>query len=240
MEIILLIIISVGAVILLLAFVYLSRVLRYYRRSEEKYPVACAGTYEKGIDKADFSFSISKGDFRGHNDQLLDVEDYDFYVVNGESMSLCGIHDKNLLFVKKGFSVDRLSQISFPDILILKRDEASESEAQYKVRRAWKIVRSGEDVNKLLHEIIESSAFEKIRGSDKYPGDDAVLKDFADVRLKRYREKYSKVLSANAKDNVALISTTLHMKEREIYFSIHPAASVVGQVAYSFDVSKMK
>lgn len=213
-----------------------NREVMLQRINVETYSVACAGTYpeDRSIPAKYEAVALAYNDFSDKRGQIIDTDFYDAYVIAGKSMQFCGINDGDLAFVRKDFDSATLASL-LPCALILRR-EADINECQYKVRRAWAICDFDEQLSQIVKDIINSPAFKVIKTIDVYDGNKALLDDFTEKRLKRYREQYIDCLNPQAKDKKVVISTTYHVEDGKIRFSIHPVSSVVGKVEYSFPV----
>ena len=157
-------------------------------------------------------------------------------------MQFCGIHDKDLLFVAKGFRIVQLKD--YPYILVLKNDDAKPGKSQYKVRRAWGVshYEPGDRFENAVRKIMASEAFKEIKslkgkdGNDAYKGDEQVVEDFLTNRLPIYERKYIKCQNPDEWNKTVVISTTFDTDEKYIHFSIHPIANIVGIVDGSYTV----
>ncbi len=208
------------------------------------YPPAWAG-HPKGCKEV-MSVSVTNNTFKDKDGTIMTPEGYYQFVVEGDSMQFCDIHDKDLIFVKKGFRITDLKTDGFPYILVLKNSDPSNDECpEYKIRRAWGISIFGDDrFEKDVRAILESKDFEVIKtlkgkdGSDAYRGDEQVIEDFLTERLPRYEAKYIKCDNPDILNRTVIISTTFDTDNRYIHFSIHPIASIVGIVKGAFTVDK--
>lgn len=211
---------------------------RIEARKENKrnlFPLVCAGSYISGYGEEGVSASIDINHFYTPEGFEINPKVYRQFVVTGNSMSLCGIFDKNLLFVSKKNSTNDL--IDFPKILVIKRRDAHPNEIQYKVRRAWKKCAITDDLSTILNQIIESTNFKNVLSADECPTKKTLIKDFFDIRLKRYKENFPDAENENSEFHDIVISTTWHTdNEKGVRFSIHPIKDIVGVVEYSFTV----
>ena len=206
------------------------------RQSRTAYfPLACAGSYTSGIGEKAVSASININHFFTTEGASIDSKAYDQYVVSGNSMSLCGIYDSNLLFVKKDFYAKDL--IDLPKILVIKRRDAKNGEVQYKVRRTWYKCTINDNLDEVLNTIINTSKFQSILNSSECPGESVLIEDFKNERLQRYEANYPDAHDDKSEYNNIIISTTLHTDmEKGIRFSIHPIKDIMGIVEYSFTI----
>lgn len=233
--------------LLCLAFVYLLWLLYLIFKIKEKrgetlrkaqtviYPAASAGSGIAGKNKEEVSVSTAINNFYSPDGEKINVSDYDHYVASGNSMILCGIHDKDLLFVKKNFNCSQL--VDLPKILVIERHNAKPEEIQYKIRRTWRICSFADDFNGIINELLESAAFRKLAETKECPVNNVLIEDFFNNRLLKYREDYPDCDNVLSEYNRVVISTTLHTDINEVRFSIHPLKDVKGVVTYSFSVS---
>lgn len=199
------------------------------------YPLACAGSYTSGIGEKGISVSINRNHFFTPEGATIDSRAYTQYVVSGNSMSLCGIFNSNLLYVKKDFKVENL--IDLPKILVIKRRDAKIGEVQYKVRRTWFKCTINDNLEEILNTIIKSSKFQSILNSSECPDVTVLIEDFKKERLHRYEVNYPDAHDDKSEYHHIIISTTLHTDiEKGIRFSIHPIKDIMGIVEYSFTI----
>lgn len=206
------------------------------------YPTASAGdVHEPDTAK---SVSVEFNRFFNKDKKQLNPKDYLQFVVEGDSMQFSGIRNKDLLFVSKNFRLSDLKK--FPDILVLRDLFAKPGESKYKVRRAWGVAQYEEDrFENEVRKIMASDAFKKLKkclcedGSLAYKGDEAVVKDFLDKRLPTYEKNYINCDNPNALNKTVVISTTFNTITKDIHFSIHPIANIVGIVKESYTVNTL-
>ncbi|MCH5305199.1 MAG: hypothetical protein J1E79_01810 [Rikenella sp.] len=223
-------------VMIALFFYAIWRVVKIRQNAQTtEYDIACAGNFEPGTPETKRFISESLT-FLDKNGKVLDVAQFERYIVSGESMRLCGIHNNDLLLAEKYLSNSSIAPLE-PAILIILRTNAKQGEAKYKVRRSWNFC--AVDVNdwwtQSLQEIVQSPAFQKLRMQKIYVGDDELIRDFEKERLPRFREQYP---NAEKEKASVIISTTLDTKSNKIHFSIHPVSEIVGIVKYAYTVQK--
>lgn len=231
----------VSSILFIGLFVYLLVDTINKRRKAMKdlkaYDVACAGSTHGGVgevEKIESSILLTD-EFLDYEGKTINVDDYLQFIVSGESMKLSGIHDKDIVFVPKEYSC---GSETLPSVFVLKKEHPEEGEAKYKIRRGWKIVQWQEDkkaYDSILQSIMSTEKFDSIKKNEAYPGDEEIIKDFKEKRLKRYEEEHE------LEDRgLILISTTLHLnnpddpKDDEIDFSIHPVDLIVGRISFSY------
>lgn len=181
--------------------------------------------------------SIDTTVYKDELGNILDPNKYNLYIVDGNSMKLCGIYDKDLIFSTKNFNISDIKE--FPVILVINKKHIKQNCPTSKVRRTWAHVtyRDNNTLIEALKKVLMSDNFQEIRILPEYPGDDEILKDFVDERLRLYVEEYIKCENPNDFDKDIIISSTLNTKKNVIHFSIHPVNKISGQVIASFDMS---
>lgn len=207
------------------------------------YPTACAGSSKQDKPKEAKSVSVEFNRFYGKDGKIMDPSDYEQFVAEGNSMQFCGIHDKDLLFVAKGFRIVQLKD--YPYILVLRNTDAKPEKSQYKVRRAWGVAHyEGNDrFEKAVRKIMSSNSFKEIKslkgkdGNSAYKGDEQVVEDFLTNRLPVYEKKYIDCPNPDEWNKSVVISTTFDTDDKYIHFSIHPIANIVGIVNGSYTVN---
>lgn len=209
--------------------------------NKKYYPVASAGNYKKTLPAKEESVSVSLNKFYDKNGCKINPDEYLQFVVSGDSMKFCGIHDKDLLFVAKDFRIVQLKK--FPYILVIRRSNFKPGETEYKVRRAWASAHyDNDEFRNILNQILESSDFKEVKqlkdevGKPVYPGDNVIIEDFIYNRLPKYKERYIDCNDFDEWNKTVVISTTYDTDKRYIHFSIHPIADIVGIVKESFTV----
>ena len=202
---------------------------------------ACAGSDDENkiIPSYREIQSLEYNVFKDQNGNILNINDYLHFIVQGESMQFCGIHNNDVIFVDEKFKFEE--DTKFPIILVLRKYHLNrEDKAQYKIRRTWmrcKYTSKEELVDIVKSKILPSTKFQEIRQLSTYDGDSALIQDLKDKRIKIYEEKYIKCENPNDNDKEIIISTTFHTKEKEIRFSLHPVSIIVGQVIASFPIN---
>lgn len=202
----------------------------------ETYNTVCAGSsHHPSAPMVLDAPSVDYNEFRSKTGKILNPEDFYKFVVDGNSMQFCGIHDKDLIFVPKGFTLSKIKQL--PALFVLHRD-AIGNQPQYKLRRGWKICMIDDDLEKIINTILKSQQFKDLREEAKahnsYDSDELLKKDFFEYRLERYKGEYINCDFPKENNRQVLISTTFHTDENTIRFSIHPVASIVGIVEEAF------
>lgn len=233
------------AVLLILLVWYslprLNKKKRLQSNNEAYYPTAWAGN-PKDYEPVK-SISVKNNTFVDKDGTEIKADEYYHFVVEGNSMQFCGIHDKDLIFVKKGFRITDLDLNRFPYILVLRNTVNTDENPNYKIRRAWCISQFGDDrFENDVRTIMNSKGFQEIKelkgidGNDAYRGDEQIIDDFLKNRLPKYENKYIKCDNPDTWNRTVVISTTFDTDNKYIHFSIHPIANIVGVVTDAFTV----
>lgn len=206
-----------------------------YEYSE--YLVACAGGSDPAVPETLKSVSEVNTTFVDIKGQTINIDDFQRFIVHGNSMSLCGIVDGSIIMVKEDAS-SAADRDSMPKIMVIKRRNSIDGEAGYKVRRVWYIstidALSDEDI---FSEILKVPGFSNLISSPQSPGLQAMIDDFKNVRITRYLEDYPGADAELSPYHKVVLSTTLDTTTNRIHFSIHPLANVVGEVQHVFSLS---
>ena len=207
---------------------------------------ACAGSQKVNTPKDVELINLRKDEFHTSSGKVLRYDDYKCFIVSGNSMLLGGIIDGDLIFTKP---VDNVSNLQFPSILVLKREEKAldraarvNDYAQNKVRRSWAICDlSKDDVETIVRNCIGYEEFLQLKSTypDKFPNDEFMIEDFKE-RLKCYKTDYPSCCDDSDVGCMAIISTTLDTPSQKVHFSIHPARSIEGEVFYSFHLDSQR
>lgn len=189
--------------------------------------------YAKSVEVTSIDTTI----YKDSSGEVLDPNDYNLYIVDGNSMRLCGIYDKDLIFCTRDFSISDIKD--FPVILVINKKHLKENCPDSKIRRTWAHVNysNKDSLIKEIKKILQSDNFQEIRVLPEYTGDDEILKDFVDERLNRYVKEYIDCENPNGVDRDIIISSTLNTERNIIHFSIHPVNKIAGEVVASFDMS---
>lgn len=170
---------------------------------------------------------------------ILTSDKYKRFIVDGNSMRLCGIYHNDLIFATRGIVLDDNTQ--FPIILVIQKNEITPDFPDYKIRRTWRKTRFIDDKTLLeeVSNILQSDAFQRVRNLPEYPGDDAILEDFENTRLTQYKDDFIDCDNPNEVDKEIILSTTLDTSDNDrIHFSIHPYNKVFGKVVASFKLNE--
>lgn len=159
----------------------------------------------------------------------LDPKNYSWFVTRGNSMQYCNINDGDLLFVTKNFKIEQLN--SFPEIIVLSKRNPTKEGVQHKLRRAWACCNITDDFNEILKSIMNLGTFDVIKRIPGYDGEEELIKDFFDTRLRLYKENHKEDMESSQD---VVISTTFHTDENKVRFSIHPISTIEGIVVGAF------
>lgn len=182
--------------------------------------------------------SLDLIEFKDKDGYILNPNDYNLYIVSGECMQYVDIHHNDLVFATKSFDVGHYSG-KLPIILILKNGASTSNNPPfYKLRRLWKVCNYRDNLEEILKSILQSPEFQEVRRRPNYDGDEKLIKDFFDTRLKRYETDYIKCEHSNTIDEKIIISTTFHTDIEKVRFSIHPILNIVGKVVAAFPIDE--
>lgn len=183
--------------------------------------------------------------FLDENDNPIDIDAYDGYRVEGDSMELANIKNGNLVFVPKDYNFT--DDIPLPNVFVLKREHPSASEAQYKLRRVWAIAYLNKtNIESVLQGIIAHPVFQRLKLNEGVcQTDEQLLEEFMGTngKLETYKKDHLHWNENEHYEGHVVISTTLRKKcdggnsrGKLISLSIHPAHLVVGKVAYVYSI----
>lgn len=227
--------ISLCVVLVVLLYGYMLRTRRRYRDADgcQASALVSAGD-RKGVPGCVKCHSLAGKRFVDKDGSVMDAADYDHYTVVGDSMRYCGIRDGNVVFATKGANLADLKGMPVP--VVLKWADPRPGEPACKLRRAWATWIPTGDYSDMLQAIFSNPKFQQIREIKGYDTDDALARDFAEVRLPAYLRRHAVGPEGGSVADVALISTTFNVGEGKVHFSIHPLSSLVGVVKASFDL----
>jgi len=197
-------------------------------------PVALAGSDDdsKVVPASVKLINLQYVKFEDKHGKPLNPDDYNPYVVSGRSMQFCGILDNDLIFTTK--KIDDIARLEFPSVLVLEKTGVGQDGPRFKIRRSWMLTDYSDNLLDTVKELLAEDKFQEIRRLSQYDGDEALLKDFEETRLRRYKDSYIDVKAPNPRDRKIIVSTTYHTKEGKIRFSIHPVDTIRGKVIASF------
>lgn len=237
----------------LLFVIQMFRFCKYLRCSESTtIPIACAGSpipfTPRELNVQNYralSFQDNASNFWSY----VDLAQYQSFWVKGQSMLLCGINNDDILFVRPLNSVEEVFFLK-PRVLVLKRDTQASVEArskndfaEYKIRRTWDLVHVGkDDIEDHVRQIINNSCFQNLKKQypEKFLSEEELLEDFRNERLTKYMKQYPNCKNEDDENYCAIISTTLRTsKDDKVFFSIHPAKIIIGEVVYSIRKKEM-
>lgn len=239
----LLIIIAVLAVLTLTIIITLYVIMikarkdAYIKRNVSYYDVAYAGDVKNGVKEKKSSLSYDNTHFFDIDGRRINKTNYCAFMVSGNSMKICGIHDSDLVFVKKLFNPTILEH-DLPKVLVIKRRVVKTGEAKYKLRRAWLKCAITANFDNLFKSLVKKTSFKELLNSPECEGFEKMKEDFLRVRLPEYKKQYRDCDEESSPYHEIIISTTLQTNTKEVHFSIHPVINVVGVASYSFTVNK--
>lgn len=196
------------------------------------------GCHRPSVESRTKIYGLDLIQFRDANGEVLDLDNYELFIADGNSMRLCGIKTNDLVVATKGFKPD--NQTEFPVIVVLKNNNTSGSGPEYKIRRAWRFTTYIDDKT-LLEEvkaILQLDRFKDLKKTPEYPGDEEILEDFEGKRLNDYHTHYPNCYNANDDNKDIIVSSTLNTDNGKIHLSIHPINKIVGKVIASYEIPK--
>lgn len=225
------------------------------RRPEEmfkEFSTVYAGTADNEHQGASpVNINLTTSSFLDNDGNPINVDDYDGFVVSGDSMELANIKDGNLLLVRKN---ERFTDSTpLPAVFVLKRENPLVGQGKYKMRRIWAVSYLGDivSIEDVVRGIMNHPEFIQLKRSTDLCLDEAsMLREFTGEggRIEQYKNEHPHWNDVDSEENKVVISTTLRTEHegdvlhtpqgRHISFSIHPASLVVGKVAYAYSVKK--
>lgn len=223
------------------------------RKPEEmsmEFAMVYAGTPDQDHQGASpMNINLTTSTFLDDKGNPVNVDDYDGYVVSGNSMELANIKDGNLLLVRKDDSFDDSTPL--PGVFVLKREHALEHQGKYKMRRIWSVAYLNQtNVENMARGIMTHPEFIRLRRNEALCLDEErMLREFVgdDGRIAIYKREHPHWNVNGSDENKVVISTTLRTEKegefqtesgRHISFSVHPANLVVGKVAYVYSMPR--
>ncbi len=206
--------------------------------------VACAGTPKANNPESVKMPHVLASNLVSKNDAGKNRGTKRFFV-KGDSMLLGGIRNGDIVCVEM-YSCEDVSQLHYPTIIVLKRNEKSEESAvaindnsKYKIRRAWgtyhfnknDLDTSKEKVMNRVGVIYEMELFRALR--NKYPEkflDKQEMINHFEKKMSTYVDEYLLTESPKEKDFSVFISTTYDTVDEKVRFSIHSIDLLQGQV----------
>lgn len=207
------------------------------KRNSEILPTICAGSFDGTIVSSVETISLTNNKFTDINGEIIKIENYDGFIVKGNSMQFCNILTNDLLLAQKDF---KISDLKFPEVIALSNYNVAPEQCKYKLRRAWHICsdkNTNEEFKNILTQIILTPKFQELKSSLREKGidqTDDLIDDFFDEKNGRLA-KY-KALYGNEAISLIVISTTYEPKDKKVHFSIHKTDTIVGIVRYVFEV----
>lgn len=194
-----------------------------------------------------YPIKVPNNYFLDENDNPIDVDAYNGFRVEGDSMELANIKNGNLVFVPKSYNLT--DDIPLPSVFVLQRECPSANEAQYKLRRVWAIAYLNKtNIESVLQGIIAHPVFQRLKLNEGVcQTDEQLLEEFMGTngKLETYKNNHSHWNENEHGEERVVISTTLRKKNdrvnkgKHISLSIHPAYLVVGKVAYVYSLSNV-
>lgn len=206
--------------------------------ADEMMTTVSAGSHYMEIPPRMKTVSTKYNLFKDRSGQRLDTNAYGSYLVQGDSMQYCDIHTGDVVFARKDFRLSDLTK--FPSVVILKNQNATPEQCQFKMRRAWMVCADNLEDSEymgVVKDIMHSPDYLILKEKAKsiYESDDNMLNGFME-KLKEYRENRHPYSLGQS----IVISSTYDVDNRKIRFSIHRTSSIIGIVKYVASIKKNK
>ena len=239
-------------VFIVLYYLLFKATVRQPEEISKEFSTVYAGTADKEhLGASPVNINLTTSTFLDDNGNPINVDEYDGFVVSGNSMELANIKDGNLLLVKKN---DRFTDSTpLPGVFVLKRENALQHQGKYKMRRIWAVSYLDEtaSVEEIIRGIMNHPEFKQLsKNKDLCLDEDSMLKEFTGEkgRLEIYRKEHPYWNISGSDENKVVISTTLRTEldsdkvhtaqGKHISFSVHPASLVVGRVSYVYSIKR--
>lgn len=239
-------------VFIVLYYILFKATVRQPNEMSKEFSTVYAGTADKKhLGASPVNINLTTSTFLDDNGNPINVDEYDGFVVSGDSMELANIKDGNLLLVRKNELFTDSTPL--PGVFVLKRENALEHQGKYKLRRIWAVSYLDDitSVENIVRGIMKHPEFKQLsKKKELFLDEDSMLKEFLGDkgRLAVYQKEHPHWNEVGAADNKVVISTTLRTesegdevhtaKGRHISFSVHPTNLVVGKVAFVYSVKR--
>ncbi len=239
-----------------IVFTYLYyKLLRATVRQPEKMSKEFSTVYAGNADKehqgaSPININLATSSFLDNSGNPVKVDEYEGFVVSGNSMELAKIKDGDLLLVHKNEIFN--DNTPLPGVFVLKRENAKDNQGKYKMRRIWAVAYLCDtNIDNTLLGIMNHPEFRQLKKNEELCLDDAMmLREFSgeNGRLDVYKREHPNWNKEWSDESKVVISTTLRTEKsvdmihsacgRHISFSVHPANLVVGKVAFVYHMPK--
>lgn len=220
--------------------------VRQPEEMSKEFATVYAGNADAGHQGASpVNINITTSTFLDKKGNPVNLDEYNGYVVAGDSMELANIKDGNLLLVHKDDTFTDSTPL--PGVFVLKRENPQPHQGIFKLRRIWAAAYLGQtNIKDLVKGVMAHPEFMQLRNNKELCLDEEqMLNEFLgeNGRLDIYKGEHPQWGETGSDDAKVVISTTLRTEQendvhtaqgRHISFSIHPAKLVVGKVAYVY------
>ena len=212
-------------ILIILFIVYL--LFLWIKRPEKrktKYRVVSAGAV--GINQ-NSKISLCKNIYDANlkvDGQRIDANDYDVYIVVGDSMSIANIYNGYFVLVKDLIGSDKYNLAS-DNILLFEIDRSKDLEnhyydnVEYKLRQFITYVNDKDNFDNWFND-----KFDNVQYVDIFQQKENIKK--------KYNKCVEKYTQNNNDDIILLLSKTYNTTTREINYSFHPVKFLKGVVKY--------
>ncbi|MDR1370650.1 MAG: hypothetical protein LBJ72_11100 [Dysgonamonadaceae bacterium] len=221
-------------VLIILFIVYLLFLwIKRPERKKIKYKAVSAGAVEINQNS---KISLCKNIYDANlkvDGQRIDANDYDVYIVVGNSMSIANVHEGDFVLVKDLIGSDKYNLAS-DNILLFEIDRGKDLEShcydniEYKLRQFITYVNGRDDFDNWFSDKFNNTQYVDIFRQ----------KENIKQKYDKCIEKYNQNNNNNNNDNESimfLLSKTYNTTTREINYSFHPIKFLKGVVKYVVD-----
>ena len=148
---------------IVLYYVLFKATVRQPEEMSKEFAMVYAGTPDEDHQGASpININLTTSTFLDEQGRPVKVDEYDGYVVSGNSMELANIKDRNLLLVHKN---DVFSDSTpLPGIFVLRREHPLTDQGKYKLRRIWAVAYLGEtDLENMIRGIMTHPEFMQLK-----------------------------------------------------------------------------
>ncbi len=211
--------------LLILVAIVIFYVTRPTPNRKQNYRVAKGGDVDHVSPLVRKINDLSNRTFR-FNEDIVDAKDYEIFVVDGESMSTCGIHTGNGVLVSRLFNKQEINNGSIviyeinPDRYVHDHPNADKPQYGFKIRQFLGYANLNES---------NDDVYDKIKDIDK-DLNNASFKNLLFTKLDKARGYY----------NNQIVTISITYKEGVKDYSVHSLAELYGLVKYIIPETYMK
>jgi hypothetical protein len=150
--------------------------------------------------------------------KVVDPADYDIFIVQGDSMSIAGIKDGDVVFTKKLYSSEKYGVNGSPVLIFEIDKDIPGSPVEFKLRKFLSYIDENINFDQWFNELKDSS-------KDR----DIIFQKYSDC-VNKYK---------NSGDYSLIVSLTLDIKNDTISYSFHPVKFLYGIVEFILPKDKL-